>query len=74
MHPETKKPFYAANSSGILVGIWPNPSTVIQYGLSSGDPHKGKHLGLEIHEERVPKVGTKVKLVFSLYTPPAKSR
>jgi len=62
---ETGKQFYAANSSGILVGIWPNPSTVIQYGLASGDPYKGKHQGLEINEERVPKVGTKVKLVFS---------
>jgi len=65
---ETGKRFYAANSSGILVGIWPNPSTVIQYGLTSGDPHKGKHQGLEIYEECVPKVGTKVKLVFSKHT------
>ena len=72
MNKETGKKFYAANSSGILVGIWPDPSTVIQYGAESGDPYKDKHLGLEIHEERVPKVGTKVKLVFSLQTLPAK--
>ncbi|MFK7910609.1 MAG: YdjY domain-containing protein [Akkermansiaceae bacterium] len=70
VHTETKKPFYAANSSGILVGIWPDPSTVIQYGVVNGDPHKGKHLGLEIHEERVPKVGTEVKLVFSKHDLP----
>lgn len=69
---KTGKPFYAANSSGILVGIWPDPSTVIQYGISSGNPYEGERLGLEINEELVPKVGTKVKLVFSQYTPPAK--
>jgi len=69
---ESGKRFYAANSSGILVGIWPNPSTVIQYGLASGDPYKGKHLGLEIYEERVPKLETKVKLVFSRHVLPIK--
>jgi hypothetical protein len=69
---KTGKRFYAANSSGILVGIWPDPSTVIQYGVVSGDPYKASHLGLEIHEDRVPKVGTKVKLVFSLHTLPVK--
>jgi hypothetical protein len=64
----TKERHYAANSSGILVGIWPNASTVIQYGLPSGNPYEGGHLGLEIDEERVPKVGTEVKLVFSRQT------
>ncbi|MDG0995165.1 MAG: YdjY domain-containing protein [Akkermansiaceae bacterium] len=71
-HPKTKKKSYAANSSGILVGIWPDPSTVIQYGISSGDPYKGKHLGLEINQKQVPKVGTEVKLVFSIHELPIK--
>jgi hypothetical protein len=71
VNPETKKQFYAANSSGILVGIWPDPSTVIQYGIQSGDPYAGDHLGMAINEEAVPKVGTKVKLVFSQFTEPA---
>ena len=69
---ETGKKFYVANSSGILVGIWPDLSTVIQYGVSSGNPYEGEHLGLEINEELVPKVGTKVKLVFSLHDAPDK--
>jgi hypothetical protein len=69
---ETGKQFYAANSSGILIGIWPDPSTVIQYGIVSGDPYRGAHLGMEIHEENIPKVGTKVKLVFSLLDIPDK--
>jgi hypothetical protein len=72
LNKKTGKQFYTANSSGILVGIWPDPSTVIQYGLASGDPYKSKHLGLEIYEERVPKVGTKVKIVFSKHTFPVK--
>jgi len=61
---------YAANLSGILVGIWPDPSTVIQYGVANGNPYDGKGLGMEIHEERVPKVGTKVRLVFSRLNSP----
>jgi hypothetical protein len=71
VNPETKKQFYAANSSGILVGIWPDPSTVIQYGIQSGDPYAGEHLGMQVNEETVPKVGTKVKLVFSQFSAPA---
>ncbi len=60
---------YAGNISGILVGIWPDPSTVIQYGITSGNPYEGDHKGLEINEKCVPKVGTKVKLVFSRHFP-----
>ena len=60
---------YAGNISGILVGIWPDPSTVIQYGITSGNPYEGDHKGLEINEKRVPKLGTKVKLVFSRHFP-----
>ncbi len=69
---ETGKQFYAANSSGILVGIWPDPSTVIQYGIQSGDPYAADHLGMAINEDNVPKVGTKVKLVFSKLAIPEK--
>lgn len=60
---------YAANLSGILVGIWPDPSTVIQYGIASANPYGGKGLGMEINEELVPEVGTEVKLIFSRCTP-----
>ena len=67
VNEESGKRFYAANHSGILVGIWPDPSTVIQYGVETQDPYKGKTFGIEINEETVPKAGTKVKLVFSLY-------
>jgi len=61
---------YAANLSGIMVGIWPDRSTVIQYGVASGNPYEGENLGMEINEERVPKKGTRVNLVFSRYAPP----
>ena len=43
---------------------------MIQYGLASGNPYEGKDLGIEINEERIPKVGTKVNLVFSRKAPP----
>jgi hypothetical protein len=64
---KSKKPIYAANLSGIIVGIWPDPSTVIQYGIENGNPYEGKRLGIEINEKLVPKVGTKVDLVFSKF-------
>ena len=67
---ETGERIYAANLSGILVGIWPDPSTVIQYGIASGNPYEGKDLGMEINTEQVPRTGTKVHLVFSRHTPP----
>lgn len=62
---QTGKTFYAANSSGIIVGIWPDNSTVVQYGIINADPHKGRHNGYEIHEKRMPKNTTNVKLIFS---------
>lgn len=67
--PNGGEKIYAGNLSGILVGIWPEPSTVIQYGLRSGNPYEGKDLGMEIERERVPEEGTRVKLVFSRYDP-----
>lgn len=71
-HPETGESFYAANSSGIMVGIWPDPSAVIQYGIASGNPYDGEGFGMEIDEKRVPALGTRVTLVFSLYFPAEK--
>lgn len=67
---ETGKRSYAANSAGILVGIWPDPTTVIQYGIANGNPYEGKSFGMEINPDKVPAVGTKVTLVFSRFTPP----
>lgn len=64
---ETGERFYAANAGGVLVGIWPNPTSVIQYGRQSGNPYRGEHMGMEVNEEMVPKRGTKVKLVFSKF-------
>jgi len=69
-NPETGERFYAANGGGVLVGIWPNPSTVIQFGISEGNPYDGKDLGMEIREDRVPKKGTGVELIFSKLAPP----
>lgn len=61
---------YAANFGGVVVGIWPNPSAVIQYGKENGNPYYGPNLGMEVNDEFVPEKGTKVKLVFSKYVAP----
>jgi len=65
LNQETDTRTYAANFSGIIVGIWPDRSTVIQYGIENSNPYEGKHLGIEIDESQVPKVGTKVTLILS---------
>ena len=70
-NPETGERIYAANRSGILVGIWPNPTTVIQYGIAEGNPYEGKNLGMAIREDQVPPKGTKVQLIFSKGGSPA---
>ncbi|MDT8390592.1 MAG: YdjY domain-containing protein [Lentisphaeria bacterium] len=61
---------YAANFGGVVIGIWPNPSAVIQYGKESKNPYHGPGFGMEVNDEFVPKKGTPVKLVFSKYVPP----
>ncbi|QTN32837.1 hypothetical protein HZ994_11020 [Akkermansiaceae bacterium] len=68
-HPVTGARQYAGNASGILVGIWPDPSTVIQYGIPSENPYENSHNGLEIDEKHVPGLGTGVTLVFSRQFP-----
>lgn len=65
VHEASGQRRYAANQSGILVGIWPNPTTVIQYGLPSGNPYEGEEQGMELREKRVPEPGTPVTLIFS---------
>ena len=56
---------YAADHSGIVIGIIPMGSSVVQYGELAADPYRGDNQGLEIDTEVCPPLGTKVKLVFS---------
>jgi len=68
--PTTKEQIYTANLTGNVVGIFPEPSAVIQYGISCGNPYEADHLGLKINTKQVPKLGTPVKIIFSLHDKP----
>ncbi len=63
---------YAANLSGVIVGIWPDPTAVIQYGVPNENPYGNPEAGLEINEEKMPKLGTAVKLIFICKSPEKK--
>lgn len=63
---------YAANLSGVVVGIWPDPTALIQYGIPNENPYENVGSGLEINEENMPKTGTKVQMIFTCQpAPPA---
>jgi len=66
---ENGKRLYASTRSGVVIGIWRNPSAVIQYGKPTGNPYRGANQGMAVNEYSVPPKGTPVKLVFYKYDP-----
>jgi len=66
---ENGKRLYAANYVGVVVGIWANPSAVIQYGKETRNPYRGTNQGMAVNENFVPELDTEVQLVFSKYAP-----
>jgi len=62
---------YAADYSGVVIGIIPEGSGVIQFAEKAGVPYRGEDQGLEVNARTVPAAGTKVKLIF---TPQEKKR
>lgn len=59
------KNHYAADHTGVTIGIIPEGCGVVQFGERAGIPYQGEDQGLEINTETVPRVGTKVKLIFT---------
>jgi hypothetical protein len=66
--------YYAANYSGAIVGIWANPSAVIQYGKKTRNPYRGANQGMAVNEGFALEEGTEVKLVFTRHDPLANIR
>jgi len=60
---------YETNRSGVVIGIWRNPSAVIQYGIKTENPYRGKNQGMAVNESSVPKEGTPVELIIYKYDP-----
>lgn len=70
-HRAGAREIYAARIEGVVVGIWFQPSCVIQYGRKTGNPYRGTDLGMAVRETAVPPRGTRVELIFSPRLPPA---
>jgi hypothetical protein len=60
-----KKKIYAANLGGVVIAIWPQPASVIQFGEETLNPHQSDNNGLEISGEHGLTVGTNVRIIFS---------
>ena len=56
---------YAADVTGVVIGLIPEGAAVIQFGEKAGVPYRGDDQGLEINTDTTPAVGTKVRLIFT---------
>ncbi len=63
---------YAANIGGVVIALWPQPSSVVQYGRQTLNPYRGPDQGFEINVDRCPEKGTTVALIFSPRKKPLK--
>ena len=65
---------YAADYAGIVIGIIPIGSSVVQFGEQAADPYRGEAQGLEVNARTVPAVGSKVKLIFKRHEEKGKGK
>ena len=61
-----EKTYYAADSSGAVLGLTPMGAPVVQFGDTLGIPYQGENQGTEARGEAIPETGTTVRIVFSL--------
>ncbi len=59
------KEFYAADSTGAVIGVTPVGASVVQFRGHLGIPYQGEDQGLEVNSENTPLVGTQVQLIFT---------
>ena len=59
------KTHYAADVTGVVIGLIPRGAAVIQLGEKVGIPYRGDDQGLEINTDTTPAVGTEVRLIFT---------
>lgn len=56
---------YAADITGVVIGLIPEGAAVVRLGEKTGVPYQGENQGLEINTDTIPPVGTKVRLIFT---------
>ena len=59
------KEYYAADSTGAVIGVTPVGASVIQFRGKLGIPYQGEDQGLEVNSENTPLAGTQVQLIFT---------
>ena len=64
-YKEDGKTRYAADVTGVVIGLIPAGAAVIQFGEKAGIPYRGDDQGLEINTDTTPAVGTAVRLIFT---------
>lgn len=58
------KEYYAADSTGGVIGLTPKGASVVQYAERSGVPYHGEDQGLECNADNIPPAGTAVRVIF----------
>jgi hypothetical protein len=61
---------YAADSAGGIIGLTAKGASVVQFAERLGIPYQGDSLGLECRDDLIPPLGTAVRVIFSVATPP----
>jgi hypothetical protein len=64
-YQEEGKEYYAADSTGAVIGVTPKGASVVQFGDRLGIPYQGENQGLEVNDKTTPLVGTQVKIIFT---------
>jgi len=62
------KEYYAADSTGAVIGVTPKGASVIQLSERLGIPYQGEDQGLEVNDKTTPLAGTQVQLIFTRVT------
>lgn len=58
------KEYYAADSTGGVIGLTLKGASVVQYAEKTGVPYHGDDQGMECNEDAIPPAGTTVRLIF----------
>jgi hypothetical protein len=61
------KEYYAADSTGGVIGLTAKGASVVQYAEKAGVPYQGDDQGLECNEDALPPAGTTVRVIFRVH-------
>ena len=65
------KEYYAADSTGGIIGLMYKGASVVQYAENIGIPYQGENQGMEANGDAIPPAGTPVRVIFTRVAAPA---